>query len=70
MEKCKFITIQLPPLPRPRLLQWKDFWEKVKKLSFISGGIDRELDYKDWTKVAQKLIKPENLILLSGSAEK
>ena len=44
------------------------FLGKGEKVVFISGGTDRELDYKDWTKVAQKLIKPENLILLSGSA--
>ena len=35
---------------------------------FISGGTDRELEFKPWSETAINLIKPENLILLSGSA--
>lgn len=35
---------------------------------FISGGTDRELDFKEWAAKAKKIINPENLILLSGSA--
>ncbi len=39
-----------------------------EKVVFISGGTDRELDFKQWAEITKKLIKPENLILLSGSA--
>lgn len=46
------------------------FSSSDEKVIFISGGTDRELDYKNWAKVAQKIIKPENLVLLSGSATK
>ncbi|MFH0804214.1 MAG: UDP-N-acetylmuramoyl-L-alanine--D-glutamate ligase [Candidatus Zambryskibacteria bacterium] len=44
------------------------FLSDGEKAVFISGGTDRELDYRKWAETAQKLIKPENLILLSGSA--
>ena len=37
-------------------------------LILITGGTDRELDFKEWGKMISKNIKPENLILLSGSA--
>lgn len=39
-----------------------------ERVIFISGGTDRELDFGQWAKTAKKLIKPEDLILLSGSA--
>jgi UDP-N-acetylmuramoylalanine--D-glutamate ligase len=39
-----------------------------ERVIFISGGTDRELDFGQWAKTAKKLIKLENLILLSGSA--
>jgi len=34
----------------------------------ITGGTDRGLDYSDWAPVVRQLIRPENLILLAGSA--
>jgi len=34
----------------------------------IAGGTDRQLDFREWGRVVRKLIKPENIILLSGSA--
>lgn len=34
----------------------------------IAGGTDRDLEFKDWAKEVKKSIKPENLILLTGSA--
>jgi len=34
----------------------------------IAGGTDRELDFKEWGKFVNENLKPENLILLSGSA--
>ncbi|MEK7151292.1 MAG: Mur ligase family protein [Patescibacteria group bacterium] len=36
----------------------------------ISGGTDRELDYKEWGRAIKDRIKYQNLILLSGSATK
>lgn len=44
------------------------FLPSEEKIVFISGGTDRELDFKEWGMVAKKLIKNDNLILLSGSA--
>lgn len=38
------------------------------KLVLITGGTDRELDFKEWGKMVRDRIKPNNLILLSGSA--
>ncbi len=54
--------------PEALIASMERFLRKDEKVVFISGGTDRELDYKNWAKVAQKLIRPENLILLSGSA--
>lgn len=34
----------------------------------ITGGTDRQLEYDEWAKVALQHFKPENLIMLSGSA--
>jgi len=36
----------------------------------ISGGTDSNLDYKGWDKAILKYIKPENILLLNGSATK
>jgi UDP-N-acetylmuramoylalanine--D-glutamate ligase len=46
----------------------KRFLPTEEKVVFISGGTDRELEFKQWSEMAKKLIKAENLILLSGSA--
>jgi UDP-N-acetylmuramoylalanine--D-glutamate ligase len=37
-------------------------------LILIAGGTDRELDYSDWCKLIRQKFKPENVILLAGSA--
>ncbi|MFZ5559247.1 MAG: UDP-N-acetylmuramoyl-L-alanine--D-glutamate ligase [Patescibacteria group bacterium] len=34
----------------------------------IAGGTNRNLDYKEWSKVVLKKIRPQNLIFLSGSS--
>jgi UDP-N-acetylmuramoylalanine--D-glutamate ligase len=34
----------------------------------ITGGTDRNLDYKEWCRVVFKKIKPKNLIFISGSS--
>jgi UDP-N-acetylmuramoylalanine--D-glutamate ligase len=44
------------------------FGASTHNLILIAGGTDRELDYRAWGKVVGDKIKPENLILLSGSA--
>ena len=54
--------------PDALIASMKRFLVDGEKVVFISGGNDKELDYKKWSEVAQKLIRPENLILLSGSA--
>jgi UDP-N-acetylmuramoylalanine--D-glutamate ligase len=35
---------------------------------FICGGTDRELEFGKWAEVVREMVKPRNLILLSGSA--
>jgi UDP-N-acetylmuramoylalanine--D-glutamate ligase len=54
--------------PDALVASMKRFLINGEKVIFISGGTDRELDYKKWAETAKKLIKSENLILLSGSA--
>ena len=34
----------------------------------IAGGTDRDLDFKEWASEIKKSVKPENLILLGGTA--
>ena len=45
-------------------------FKKYKNLILITGGTDKNLDFKDLAKKIKKEIKPENLILLNGSATK
>jgi len=45
-------------------------FKKYKKLILITGGTDKNLDFKDLAKKIKKEIKPGNLILLNGSATK
>jgi UDP-N-acetylmuramoylalanine--D-glutamate ligase len=54
--------------PESSIAAMKRFSSNQDKVVFISGGTDRELEFKQWAKVVQKLVEPENLILLSGSA--
>ncbi len=44
--------------------------ERFKGLAavLIAGGTDRGLEYDGWAKVIRKDIKPQNLVLLTGSA--
>lgn len=39
-----------------------------KNCILISGGTDANLEYKNWAKIATKYQKPENIVLLDGSA--
>jgi UDP-N-acetylmuramoylalanine--D-glutamate ligase len=45
-------------------------FKKYKNLILITGGTDKNLDFKDLAKKIKEEIKPENLILLNGSATK
>jgi UDP-N-acetylmuramoylalanine--D-glutamate ligase len=45
-------------------------FKKYKNLILITGGTDKNLDFKYLAKKIKKEIKPKNLILLSGSATK
>jgi UDP-N-acetylmuramoylalanine--D-glutamate ligase len=45
-------------------------FKKYKNLILITGGTDKNLDFKDLAKKIKKEIKPENLILINGSATK
>jgi UDP-N-acetylmuramoylalanine--D-glutamate ligase len=44
--------------------------KSLQDLILITGGTDKNLDFKDLAKKIKKEIKPENLILLNGSATK
>jgi UDP-N-acetylmuramoylalanine--D-glutamate ligase len=44
--------------------------KSLRNLILITGGTDKNLDFKDLAKKIKKEIKPENLILLNGSATK
>ena len=40
------------------------------EIILITGGTDKNLEYRDWAKIVKKYIRPENLYLLNGSATK
>jgi UDP-N-acetylmuramoylalanine--D-glutamate ligase len=44
--------------------------KSLRNLILITGGTDKNLDFKDLAKKIKKEIKPENLILINGSATK
>jgi UDP-N-acetylmuramoylalanine--D-glutamate ligase len=44
--------------------------KSLRNLILITGGTDKNLDFKDLAKKIKKEIKPKNLILLNGSATK
>lgn len=46
----------------------KRYFPDTDNLILISGGTDKELEFSKWAETVKKYIKPENLILLSGSA--
>lgn len=54
---------QVCPIP-----SLKRFFPDTDNLILISGGTDRELEFSTWAETVKKYVKPENLILLSGSA--
>jgi len=43
-------------------------FSKEGDVILIAGGTDRDLDFKEWAEIVKKSLKPENLILLSGTA--
>jgi UDP-N-acetylmuramoylalanine--D-glutamate ligase len=45
-------------------------FKKYKNLILITGGTDKNLDFKDLAEKIKKEIKPKNLILLNGGATK
>jgi UDP-N-acetylmuramoylalanine--D-glutamate ligase len=48
----------------------REFRKSLQDLILITGGTDKNLDFKDLAKKIKKEIKPKNLILLNGSATK
>lgn len=54
--------------PEATVAALKRFSLGNKELILISGGTDRDLDFKNWATMVAKYLKPENLVLLSGSA--
>ena len=44
------------------------FGGRGNNLILITGGTDRELDFKSWAKTVKKLLNPKNVIFLDGSA--
>lgn len=50
--------------------RFSQFGVPSSKLVLIAGGTDKELEFGELAKVIKKHIKPENLILLEGSATK
>jgi UDP-N-acetylmuramoylalanine--D-glutamate ligase len=54
--------------PEASLAAMERFHSDEEKVVFIIGGTDRELDFKQWAIKVQGLVKPEDIIFLSGSA--
>ncbi len=54
--------------PDATIAALKRFSHQGQTLVLITGGTDKNLDYKDWAKAVKKNIAAENLFLLDGSA--
>jgi len=54
--------------PEATMVALERFSGKDRKLILISGGTDRELDFREWGVMVKKYLEPENIILLSGTA--
>ncbi len=54
--------------PEALIAAMERFLPSEEEVVFISGGTDRELEFREWVEKVNKIIKPENFILLSGSA--
>jgi len=54
--------------PEATIVALERFSKRGQKLILITGGTDRELDFKKWSEVVKKFLASDNLVFLSGSA--
>lgn len=67
-EKLEIYNDTAATSPEATISAIERFDGKESNLILISGGTDRELEFEGWAVKIKEIIKPENLILLSGSA--
>jgi len=65
-ERVKIINDTTATTPEGSLVAIKRFGSSNCVL--ITGGTDRELDYAKWADVVRAFIRPDNIVMLSGSA--
>lgn len=66
--KLKIINDTTATSPEGGIAAVKRFGSETCVL--ITGGTDRDLDFKEWAKAVKKKIKKENIVFLEGSATK
>lgn len=54
--------------PEATVAALERFASQKESLILITGGTDRDLEFKGWAKSIKQIMNPENLILLGGSA--
>jgi len=69
-KKIKIINDSAGTSPEAGIAALNRFQKEKKNLILITGGTDKNLNFKDFALKIKKTIKPENLILLNGSATK
>lgn len=67
-ENLKIYNDTAATSPEGSVAAIRRFAINTDNLVLICGGTDRELEYKDWAEEVQKIVKPENLIMIGGSA--
>jgi UDP-N-acetylmuramoylalanine--D-glutamate ligase len=54
--------------PEATMAALQHFFSKKRPLVLITGGTDKQLEFKEWAGMVRRFVAPENLILLGGSA--
>ncbi|MGC8880929.1 MAG: UDP-N-acetylmuramoyl-L-alanine--D-glutamate ligase [Minisyncoccia bacterium] len=69
-KKLKIINDSAGTSPEAAIAALERFKKEKKNLILICGGTDKNLNFDDLALKIKKYIKPENLVLLNGSATK
>lgn len=69
-KKLKIINDSAGTSPEAGIAALERFSKETKNLILITGGTDKNLQFKELAKKIKQTIKPENLVLLNGSATK
>ncbi len=53
--------------PEGTMALLENYLQAERRIILITGGMDKNLDFKEWAQVVKKTIRPENLFFLAGT---